>query len=80
MFFFVAGHRRWGKWRGEETVADLPCRLSFLQQRMNPRAASSGREWRRRATTVLVSRNLPSLFLQLQKAFLQFLDYLGFIL
>jgi hypothetical protein len=36
---------------------------------MNPRAANSGREWRRCATTVLVSRNLPSLFLQLQKAF-----------
>jgi len=34
-----------------------------LQRRVNPRAASSSGAWRRRAATVLWSRNLPSSFL-----------------
>jgi len=29
---------------------------------VNPRAASGGGEWRRRAATVLAPRNLPALF------------------
>jgi len=38
--------------RGEEAVAD-PCFFRrFVRQRVNPRAASGGGAWRRRAATV----------------------------
>jgi len=53
-FAVCAGHRRRG--RKEEAVSDLPCCLNCLRQRVNPRAASDGGAWRRRAATVSVTQ------------------------